>query len=234
MPTATPQPSDRRKFLTKLASGSAAVAAGGIAVNFMSSTAQAEVFAPITPSASGAESDEWLDKITGKHRQFFDGVTVNDGFSLGFALNFLNSNNEASKIPDSALTAVVGLRHFAAPLAFSDVIWAKYKVGEFLKLADPGTKQPLARNMYFRAHAGELMLPDMSIDKLQARGVLFTVCNVALTVLSSLTAQSAGVTPEVAKQEWTAGLIPGMYIVPSGVWAVNRAQEKGCTYCAAG
>jgi len=225
------QQSDRRKFLTRLASGSAAVAAGGIAATLLPSIAQAEAIAPAAGPSSGATSDEWLDKINGKHRQFFDGVTVNDGFALGFALNYLNANNEASKIPDSSLTAVVGLRHFAAPLAFTDAIWSKYKLGEFLKLTDPGTKAPLTRNMYYHAHPGELMLPDMSIEKLQARGVLFTVCNVALTVFSSMTAKSAGVTPEVAKQEWTAGLIPGMYIVPSGVWAVNRAQEKGCTYC---
>ena len=74
----------------------------------------------------------------------------------------------------------------------------------------------------------------MSIDRLQTRGAIFTVCNVALTVLASLTSKSAGVAPEVAKQAWIAGLIPGMTIVPSGVFAVNRAQEKGCTYCAAG
>ena len=29
-------------------------------------------------------------------------------------------------------------------------------------------------------------------------------------------------------------LLPGMAIVPSGVLAVNRAQEHGCTYCYAG
>jgi intracellular sulfur oxidation DsrE/DsrF family protein len=31
-----------------------------------------------------------------------------------------------------------------------------------------------------------------------------------------------------------AGLLPGIQIVPSGVWAVGRAQEHGCQYCFAG
>jgi intracellular sulfur oxidation DsrE/DsrF family protein len=32
------------------------------------------------------------------------------------------------------------------------------------------------------------------------------------------------------KKEWTDGLIPGIQLVPSGVWAVGRAQEHGCAY----
>jgi intracellular sulfur oxidation DsrE/DsrF family protein len=211
-----------------LASGSAAVAAGGIALNLMAPAAQAESL------AFNAQSDDWLNKITGKHKQFFDAVTINDGFALAFALNFLNANNQAYKLPDGSLTAVVGLRHFAAPIGFVDEIWAKYKLGEFFKVVDPATKQPLTRNMYYHAHEGELPLSGMSVDGLQSRGVIFTVCNVALTFFSMLTAKTAGVTPEVARKEWIAGMIPGTHLVPAGVLAVNRAQEKGCTYCSAG
>jgi hypothetical protein len=29
-------------------------------------------------------------------------------------------------------------------------------------------------------------------------------------------------------------VIPTIQIVPSGVWAVNRAQKAGCSYCFAG
>ena len=228
MSNSTEVASDRRAFLTKLASGSAAVAAGGIALNLMAPSAQAESL------AFSAQSDDWLDKIKGTHKQFFDGVTINEGFALAFALNFLNANNQAYKLPDSSLTAVVGLRHFAAPIGFTDAIWAKYKLGEFFKVMDPATKQPLTRNMYYQPHEGELPLPGMSVDSLQSRGVIFTVCNVALTLLSMLTSKTAGVTPEVAKKEWVAGMIPGTHLVPAGVLAVNRAQEKGCTYCSAG
>src|SRR5260221_519337 len=35
-------------------------------------------------------------------------------------------------------------------------------------------------------------------------------------------------TPE---KEWLSGLLPGIQPVPSGVWAVGRAQEHGCAYC---
>ena len=101
-------------------------------------------------------------------------------------------------------------------------------------MKDPGTKAPAERNPYFHPHEGELLLPGAAIEKLLDRGVIFGVCNVALTVYSGMRADAIGVSKDAAKAEWLAGLIPGMTVVPAGVWAVNRAQERGCTYCYAG
>jgi intracellular sulfur oxidation DsrE/DsrF family protein len=36
------------------------------------------------------------------------------------------------------------------------------------------------------------------------------------------------------KKDWVSGLMPGITVVPSGVLAINRAQELGCTYVFAG
>ena len=159
-------------------------------------------------------------------------MTPNDGFALVFAMNFLNMYNEVYHIPDSDLTAVVGIRHFASPMAFNDHIWAKYKLGKFAKINDPATKAPAIRNIYTREET--MMLPGSSLGKLQARGVIFTMCNVALTLLSGMAAKAAGLPAAPAKAEWVAGLLPGITLVPVGVMAVNRAQEKGCTYCYGG
>jgi hypothetical protein len=52
--------------------------------------------------------------------------------------------------------------------------------------------------------------------------------------ISEKLAPMAGVTPEAAYKEWVAALQPGVTLVPIGVLAVNRAQEKGCTYCYGG
>ncbi len=40
--------------------------------------------------------------------------------------------------------------------------------------------------------------------------------------------------PEQVKKDWLSGILPGIVLLPSGVWAVNRAQEAGFTYCFAG
>jgi hypothetical protein len=53
-------------------------------------------------------------------------------------------------------------------------------------------------------------------------------------VLSNAFAPNAGVSPDEAKREWTAGLLSGITLLPSGTFGVNRAQEKGCTYCSGG
>ena len=219
---------DRRSFLTALAASSAALAASGAALHFDAGTADAEVVPPI------GFSDAWLGKLTGKHKQFFDATTVNSGFPLVFAMNFLNSNNDALKLSDAQISAVVGLRHFAAPLGFTDDIWAKYKIGESLGIMNPQTKQPATHNFVYHPQDGDLAFPAAAMEKLMARGVQFTVCNVAMTALSGMMSKNAGVTPDAARSEWLAGMIPGTVLVPSGVMAVNRAQEKGCTYCNGG
>ena len=59
-------------------------------------------------------------------------------------------------------------------------------------------------------------------------------CDVALTVYSAGAAKKMGLAPEAVKQEWVAGLLPGVQVVPSGVLGVARSQELGCVYCFAG
>lgn len=220
----------RRDFLTRATVGTmgAAIAAAGLsAVPALAAAQPSTTDRPVDPW-----SEAWLDKITGKHKQFFDAMSPNEGFALLFAANFLNLYNEVYNIPDAQLSAVVGIRHFATPIAFNDAIWSKYKLGEFFKIMDPKTKAPATRNIF--TYDDGMMFPNASVQKLQARGVIFTMCNVALTVLSGMTAEAAGVPAANAKAEWVAGLLPGVTLVPVGVLAVNRAQEKGCTYCSGG
>jgi intracellular sulfur oxidation DsrE/DsrF family protein len=63
---------------------------------------------------------------------------------------------------------------------------------------------------------------------------MFCVCDVALTVFSAVLAGSMNMDAGDVKKEWVAGLLPGLQVVPSGVWAVGRTQEHGCSYCFAG
>ena len=220
---------DRRAFLERMGLGAAALAAASVpsAIPF-----QAAMAAPHRTSLATPWSEAWLDRITGKHKQFFDGVEPNEGFPLVFAMAFLNLYHEAYGFTDKDLTAVVGLRHFAMPIALPDAIWAKYKIGDSFKINDAATKAPAVRNPFL--HADGMPIPGSELPTLVGRGVIFTACNVALTVISGKLAGNAGVTADAAKQEWTAALLPGVTLVPVGVLAVNRAQEKGCTYCYGG
>jgi hypothetical protein len=85
-----------------------------------------------------------------------------------------------------------------------------------------------------RPKAGVLLLDDMALDRLLARGVVFGACNMALMVQSKMLAGNAGVSADEAAKEWAANIVPGITVIPSGTWGINRAQEAGCSYCAGG
>jgi hypothetical protein len=183
--------------------------------------------ATTTVRAEPAPSDgpNWPGALQGRHKQVVDGVEINSGLPLTFAYTFLAPNESA--------TAVVILRHNAVLMAFDHGIWEKYKIGEAFKIIDPETNAPAKKNPFLRPKPGALLVDDMAIDRLLARGAVFGACNMALQNRSKRLASNAGVSADEAAKEWVANLIPGITI-PSGTWGVNRAQEAGCTYCVGG
>jgi hypothetical protein len=218
----------RRSFLGRLAAGTAAL--GLTAFLPVTACAAEKTVATASDSTSTSkEPSEWPGPLKTKHKMAIDAFSVNSGFPLAFAFTF---GVPYASVTPSPVTAVVILRHEGFPLALTDPIWAKYKIGKAMNIIDPVTKKPAERNPYFNATPGSLLVDDMGIDKLMAKGTIFGACNVALHVFSAQFAAAGGVTKEEALKEWTAGIIPGIPIIPSGTWGVNRAQEVGCTYCA--
>ncbi len=173
-----------------------------------------------------ADGPDWPGTLKGRHRQVFDIYGINDGFPLGFVNNFLTPNDSA--------TAVLIFRHQGLPYALNSAMWAKYKVGETFKITDPETKATAVKNPWFQPKPGVLANADVALDRLAAKGTVMGACAVALRGQSRRLAPNAGVSPEEALKEITANLIPGVTVIPSGTWGVNRAQEAGCTYCAGG
>jgi intracellular sulfur oxidation DsrE/DsrF family protein len=221
----------RRGFLGRLAAGAAAFGLGGL-------VAPAEAAAQ--PPRGGRmvsanpEFETWLNKITGKHKMVFDIPEPNGGFGLAWARVFLNTTNETYGTTDADNTAVIVLRHNGIPFGIQSPMWAKYKFGEAFKINDGVTKEAALRNVFAQAKPGDLPIPGMAVDELVAKGVLFGICNIALTIYSGIFAKQMGMQAETIKKEWVANLLPGVTVVPSGVIAVNRTQEKGCAYCFAG
>jgi hypothetical protein len=215
------QGTPRRGFLSGIAAGAATLVFGRW------STAGAEV--PI--SLETLVADEWVGKIKGKYRQVFDITSANNAFGAAYPLNFINSTKEATKTTDADITAIAVFRHFAMPMTLNDAVWAKYKLGEIVDVKDPKTNAHATRNIFKDA----IPLHNISYAQLIAKpNVIVVACNLALTVLSGMAASKAGVTAEVAKKEFTAGMLPGVHLAASGVYAVNRAQTADCTYCYAG
>jgi hypothetical protein len=218
----------RRGFLGSLAAGAATLGLASIP------GAERMMAAPAAMGAGAGEFESQLKKLSSrKHKQVFDGPKPNESLPVIWSWAFLFSNNQLG-IDDNDIGALVVFRHEAIPFAMEDRLWDKYKFGEVFHIEDKMTKAPSVRNVVTHIKPGDMPLPDMALEKCQQRGVLFGVCDLALTVYSSHIAEASGMNPEEVKKDWVSGLLPGIVTLPSGVWAVNRAQEAGFTYCFAG
>lgn len=227
------QSTNRRGFIGTIATGAAALGAAAL-VNPLQ--LQATPISSSTPLADNPE--EVFSKIKGKHRVVFDATRPHELMPFAWPRVFLLTN-EKTGTAEKDNSVVVVLRHDAIPYAFEDRIWEKYKFGEVFKAEDPRTKQPSLRNPFAKPDAGEFKIPgvgpvNIGINELQQSGVIFVVCDMAMTVYSHALAEGMKMDGDEIKKEWISGLLPGITPVPSGVWALGRAQEKGCAYVFAG
>lgn len=221
----------RRGFLGRLAAGAAALGLGGL-IAPPAGAAQPSREPRVVPA--NPEFEAWLNKITGKHKMLYDVPEPNDGFAFAWARVFLNTTNETYGTSDADNSVVIVLRHAGIPFAMESAMWAKYKLGQTFKITDPATKGPAIRHPLIHLKPGDVPIPGMGVDELLAKGVLVGVCNIALTFYSMSMANEMAIPAETIKKDWVANLLPGVTVVPSGVIAVNRTQEKGCAYCFGG
>ena len=212
------------------------VAAGAAALGLLSIPSSIKAAPSLFKETSDA--DEWFNQINGKHRVVFDATRPHEIMPFVWARVFLMTN-QATGTSEKDQSVVVVLRHDAIPYAFEDRIWAKYKFGEMFKTDDATTKTPFVRNPFWKPKSGAYSVPGfgvvpIGINELQESGVMFAVCNAAMTVYSAVAAQKMNMNAADVLKEWTAAVLPGVQIVPSGVWALGRAQERKCAYIFAG
>jgi len=217
----------RRKFIGNLLAGTSVAGLSSVSLALEAAT-------PINPMLVD-DADTWLKKgIKGKHRIVYDGPEPHNAFPIIWTWAYYLTNNQTGT-PDDDMTGVCVLRHNAIPFAIKDDVWDKYKFGEMFNITDNTTQAPAVRNPYYQPKDGDYPMPGIDgIKQLQDRGALFCVCDLALTVFSNFAAQNSGKSPEAIKADWVAGILPGIQVVPSGVWALGRAQEYGCGYIYAG
>jgi hypothetical protein len=222
----------RRNFLGTIAAGAAA----GIT----------SIATPITSFANEnfdmdgkfEDPEEMFKKINGKHRVVFDSPHPHEIYPFLWPRVFLLTN-EATGTQDKDCSVVVVLRHSSIGYAMEDRLWKKYELGKLFDAHDPETKLPATRNPFWKPRAGSYTLPGVGdvligINELQSNGVQFCVCAAAVNVYSAMTAKNMKLKHEDVKNDFMNGLLPGIQPVPSGVWALGRAQEKGCGYIFAG
>lgn len=226
------QPTPRRGFLGILASGAAAM---GLATLLPPLKVTAGAL-NLQEDNSPGDAEAWFGKIKGKHRIVFDATHPKEILPFAWPRVFLMTNEKTGS-PAKDCGVVVVLRHDAIPYAFEDSLWTKYNFGEMFEATDPATSKPSTRNPFWKPAEGAFKVPGfgvvpIGINELQNDGVMFCVCDAAMTVYSAVAAEKMGLNAADVKSEWIKGILPGIQPVPSGVWAVGRAQEHGCAYCA--
>jgi intracellular sulfur oxidation DsrE/DsrF family protein len=223
----------RRGFLGGIAAGAAAMS---IATLSPLQQLHASPESPHIPNPDDP-AEEVFKNLKGKHRIVFDVVEPVWLFPFAWPRIFLLTNM-ATGTPEKENSVVVVLRHSAIPYAMEDKLWTKYNFAELFGPKNQENK-PVTRNVFWKPEKGTFKVPgfgvvEVGINELQASGVQFVVCNAALTVYSAMAAEKMNMKPEEAYNDWKSGLLPGVTPVPSGVWAVGRAQENKCAYCYAG
>lgn len=218
----------RREFL-------GTIAAGAVAFGLTGSVSRAFAARP-TNHEDLVPSDKWLASVTGKHRQFFDMPNPDHGMGLIHVRNYLNTLRDTYKVTNPDATAVVSLYGMTTLLAFNDAMWNKYNIGNVLKVND-GSNAAATSNVFAATPSGGSTLSigggpipipaDSSISALQQRGAVFILCNNAFNIFMGML---GGDKAADVRKEFEANMLPGVFLVPAMVVAINQAQTHGCTY----
>ncbi len=216
----------RRWFLAR-------VGVGALGAGMMVSPGAGAQAAPAGESWRPARhaQDDWYDKVPGVHRYVIDSTSADGfGWALWFAGNYYTANEDAYGLKDSDLAVVIVARHKATTFAYNDAIWAKWGklLSDQAQFVDPKTKEPPKANWY--AGPGDGAQLQGKMDPLLKRGVQFAVCSMSTRAIATRIAKAEGLEVDAVIKEIVANLVPNSRMVPAGVVAVNRAQERGYSY----
>jgi hypothetical protein len=205
--------SDRRRFIAGVAGGIA-----GIAVTACAGPLQATTSGPAPASGPGRWDDSWTGRL-GRYRTAFDVNDLDAEPGADAVPAVMDAWHEVHGTTDRDLGIVLVLRHRAVPFFFSDALWARYDIAQYIKEKDPVTKLPYKRNP-----RREL------VTRLQERGVIVLGCNKAVNGFIGMVAEQEKTTADVVRPVIMAGLMPGVILQPNGLYALARAQNVGCGF----
>jgi intracellular sulfur oxidation DsrE/DsrF family protein len=205
----------RRSFLSRFGT---VLAGAGAAVSAAGARVRAQGTHDAAWQAARHAQDDWLGQLPGVHRFVID-TTSPEGFSsaLQFATNYFAANGAGYGLKDADLAVVVIARHHSTQYAYNKSIWTKYH-GEMLKASEAAA------------------LPDLAarLDALLQRGAHLAVCQMATRRIAGTIARLTSGDANRVYDELASNLVVNAHLVPAGIVAVNRAQERGYSLAHAG
>ena len=196
----------RRSFLHAVSVSSAALAATGL-LDACASTASVSG-APRPPQPANTTWDmSWVDRLTSPYRVVFNVTQLSNAeMAMSQAALWLDGHAQAHGLSDADLNLVMVFRHDAVRAVLSEAMWTR--------LAASGARTD------FRA----------GMARLASRGATFLACNMALMGQAHALVEKESISDADARTQVRAAVAPGVFVMPNGVFAVNRAQTAGCSY----
>jgi intracellular sulfur oxidation DsrE/DsrF family protein len=188
-----------------------------------------ELQAAATSQTQSTWDTTWLDRLAkARYRVVFNASAIDDGGVFSYASGFFDQYHEVHNTTDAETTPVVVFRRLGTPMVLNDHLWDRYELGKDTSTNDPDTGTAARRNVFWRA--GRSGNAATKIETLHQRGMISLVCNVSLGNIGRRFAEKANGNVEEVQQEFRTNLVPGAIVVPSGVYALIRAQNAGCAY----
>lgn len=171
-------------------------------------------------------------------RQVYEAITFEPAV-LRSVKNSFNGLQFGFGYAPTAILIALAAHGPSAAYGYSDYLWQKYRLGDFLKLRDSDGR-PVLANVYLNARvpydphadpdndAG--MYQDTSIAMLQRRGLIVLTCHTAVEEQAvSIVKRGfapAGMTAGDVAGDILTHLIPGALVVPSMVATIAVLQNK--------
>lgn len=225
----------RRAFLQHVLSAGAVTAGAGLLT--ACATGNANLGAQVA-MASPPESPQWdmsWQQKLGRYKTVYDAPEPMNGDPMSTVALTIAGYKAALPKTASEFTPVLVLRHNASFTTLNDAMWKRLKANERLTPKTTADAYPDHNPFinYVAGAPGNLVNANSSLTALKNDGTIILVCNRALTVLSFQLARqdpTAFATSALALEEIHRNLIPGVYVMPNGLFAVAAAQDAGCGY----
>lgn len=179
----------------------------------------------------------WASRLTGRLKSVFDVPEIESGLPVWRASIWTAQYEQVLRVPAAEMSTALVLRHNAIALAMQQEYWDRYALGRTFAVRHPLTREATDRNVALLGASDGVGAPyaEFALDRFLARGGVALACDLALRVLvTPLIQQVDGVPADQAYATARRGLVPGVILQPSGMFAVIRAQEAGAFYFRAG
>lgn len=187
------------------------------------------------PSSAGDYDLSWarqLEKAT--DRAVIDMPSPGD-FPLQIATRILDNCDAAYGAGKHRARVVLNIRTRAIAMALNDAMWTKYSLGADvgIKGRDGSAAVFSDRNPFLEVPAGQG--PEYgAINDLVKRGSIAVVCDFAMGHTATRLAGKMKLDRADVHRELKANLVPGAYMVPSGMFGLMKAQNLGCAFVSGG